>query len=1025
MAELQTNFDVAPFYDDYDEDKQYYRMLFRPATAVQARELTQLQTMMQKQISRFGSSIYKDGSVVEGCNFTSYPAIPQVKFTDGNTSTIDFSLIVKGNSDVANSQSHLTNSYLLVSNTTGLRAAVFDAFVGAEAVVNQGAADTNRAYVLYLNSGNNAGQQISTFKTVSERVDVYNPNQDKMGPLVSTNRVGVLYTLSSNSTVNALGVGYGIHIGQGIVYQKGFFLKTLADNFIIKEHSSNIAGIRVGFNTAESIVKPAADNTLYDNSIGSPNQNAPGAYRLKLVPSLVSYDSANTQVTIPTDFLPIVDFDNGIGVPVNSVVDPQYSLIGDMIAQRTKEESGDYIVRPFQVNVEASSNSQTFYYTVSPGTAYVDGYRINYDVAQRIEVNRATYTQSVNNQISTMNFGNYIKVKELVGIIDVGSVPDIGIYNTPQSAISNNASISAPLGTWVGNANVKAVIFNSGQKGTPTADYLLYLSNIRMQPGYNFETSAKSFYVNGTYGKVWADISLANVNSNAAMSEVLTKKLIFDTGLTGVKRLTSNTGVNNTSYIYRTTSSSTTLTRGTGGTLGIATASFNLPSDTYNYGVTSTGDTIQEKIHVMFVGDYLSNLYSSGTTLLPNTNWSNATHSVLSTPVPTAGQVTFISNYNATDYTQNPKVGENIQIANGTTVSYHTITAVTSANSIQVTPPITLIPVPSSGFAVRKYHKAGSYVNFNGTGNVISFSGTPVTTASISLSMDLYPYTIASGSTTTQTFALQSQIPSIRTTAVPILKDVKKETVIGINCASHYATTTGPWSLGMPDVYKITGVYVGASFANTNPNRIDWFEYDNGQTDQFYGLAQLKILPQYKSQITSASRMLVQFSHFTPNLTASQATFFSKDSYSIDDANTANTTAIQTAQIPIFKSTDGTNYDLRNYIDMRPVLSNTANVYVAAAGLAGMTINPANNQSIYYSTASTKLAIEPDSSFTFNVEYYLPRADALLITKEKRVVVKSGAPAFNPKPPILNNSGMKIADIVVPPYPSLTFQEAE
>ena len=130
MAELQTNFNVAPFYDDYDEDKQYYRMLFRPSTAVQARELTQLQTMMQKQVSRFGDSIYKDGSIIEGCNFTEYPDLPQTKFTDGNTSTIDFTLIVKTNTDVANSQSHLTNSYLLVSNTTGLRAAVFQAFVG-------------------------------------------------------------------------------------------------------------------------------------------------------------------------------------------------------------------------------------------------------------------------------------------------------------------------------------------------------------------------------------------------------------------------------------------------------------------------------------------------------------------------------------------------------------------------------------------------------------------------------------------------------------------------------------------------------------------------------------------------------------------------------------------------------------------------------------------------------------------------------------------------------------------------------
>jgi hypothetical protein len=83
------------------------------------------------------------------------------------------------------------------------------------------------------------------------------------------------------------------------------------------------------------------------------------------------------------------------------------------------------------------------------------------------------------------------------------------------------------------------------------------------------------------------------------------------------------------------------------------------------------------------------------------------------------------------------------------------------------------------------------------------------------------------------------------------------------------------------------------------------------------------------------------------------------------------------------------------------------------------------NQSVYYSAVGSKVALEPDSNFTFNVQYYLPRSDALLITKEGQLIVKSGAPSNNPKPPILNNSGLKIADIYVPPYPSLTFQEAE
>ena len=154
--------------------------------------------------------------------------------------------------------------------------------------------------------------------------------------------------------------------------------------------------------------------------------------------------------------------------------------------------------------------------------------------------------------------------------------------------------------------------------------------------------------------------------------------------------------------------------------------------------------------------------------------------------------------------------------------------------------------------------------------------------------------------------------------------------------------------------------------------------------------------------------------------------FFSKDSYSIDDANTANPIAIATAEIPVYKSVDDIFYDLRNYIDFRPVMANTANSSdQTLSTLTNVTINPANNQSVYYSTENAKFALEPDSSFVFNAQYYLPRSDAILITREQQVIIKSGAPSNNPKPPILNNSGLKIADVYVPPYPSLTFQEAE
>ena len=61
-----TDLNVSPYYDDYDETKDYHRILFRPSNAIQARELTQLQSILQNQIEKFGNHIFDEGSLVMG-----------------------------------------------------------------------------------------------------------------------------------------------------------------------------------------------------------------------------------------------------------------------------------------------------------------------------------------------------------------------------------------------------------------------------------------------------------------------------------------------------------------------------------------------------------------------------------------------------------------------------------------------------------------------------------------------------------------------------------------------------------------------------------------------------------------------------------------------------------------------------------------------------------------------------------------------------------------------------------------------
>lgn len=68
MASLETNLNQSPYFDDYSEEKNFHRILFRPGYAVQARELTQIQSILQNQIERFGDEFLDNGTIINGCS---------------------------------------------------------------------------------------------------------------------------------------------------------------------------------------------------------------------------------------------------------------------------------------------------------------------------------------------------------------------------------------------------------------------------------------------------------------------------------------------------------------------------------------------------------------------------------------------------------------------------------------------------------------------------------------------------------------------------------------------------------------------------------------------------------------------------------------------------------------------------------------------------------------------------------------------------------------------------------------------
>ena len=54
----------STYKDDFIDSDNYHRILFNSGRALQARELTQLQTIIQEEIARFGRNIFKEGASV-------------------------------------------------------------------------------------------------------------------------------------------------------------------------------------------------------------------------------------------------------------------------------------------------------------------------------------------------------------------------------------------------------------------------------------------------------------------------------------------------------------------------------------------------------------------------------------------------------------------------------------------------------------------------------------------------------------------------------------------------------------------------------------------------------------------------------------------------------------------------------------------------------------------------------------------------------------------------------------------------
>ena len=79
---LDTNFNAYPYWVDYVANSQYYNVLIKPSAVVQARELNNIQFMLQNQVGSFSNNIFIAGSIISGCNLNLDPNLHYVKLQD-------------------------------------------------------------------------------------------------------------------------------------------------------------------------------------------------------------------------------------------------------------------------------------------------------------------------------------------------------------------------------------------------------------------------------------------------------------------------------------------------------------------------------------------------------------------------------------------------------------------------------------------------------------------------------------------------------------------------------------------------------------------------------------------------------------------------------------------------------------------------------------------------------------------------------------------------------------------------------
>ena len=1019
------------YYDDFYEvantstgettgtQKDFHRVLFRPKYGVQSRELTQLQTLLQKQLERLGTAQFRDGDRVVGGQLSidvtakSGQVLASTILPNFFDRTANQGKYVYDTSANTTTKAHITQYVSTADNVAGT--------TDIPALSNN--------YLIF---------QYSTVNTFSAGGTI----QDRESPSISA-------TFASGANASIFSAASTISVDEGVCFVSGLFVR-IRPQTIVLDPLSNTPSYRIGFTVAEEIVNEDDDTTLLDDA----NQGAPGAHRLSI---RLTLDKHLLTTDATTNFIELGRVIDGVMQETTSIGTTKYITLGEMnqtLARRTYDESGDYVVKTFAPVIEGNStanstnsaNTATFVLSIGQGKAYVRGVESEITTPIRKTIKKGRTTEAVVDRIIATTVGNYALVSRVAAGANVmnyfANTTSVDLHCVPISDVVTTNAATYNLSK-IGTVNVRNIEHFSTPSQLAIGDLGVNYANNAVYKlfffGANF--SAPTGNITSTSNST-ATVSVLTIDSGQRTTTAFGLPATINGAIDGASivlygansPITGTFTVNN--YTANTTASYITLKEFLP-TLPNANTQFRLlfrANDVDAFALqntAATGTTAPYASGFAFQADVApvgrNNGTTTGATVISDTN-DNA----LLYELPERFVVANSLNTSSTEFASwIQSAANNGTLTSSNNVNLSVVFSTTGGGGAFGLPAGALSAATAQDYFVifdttDDALGRGRTIPFADVSNV-GATNRCVSTPSVSGGVFSFTYHHGAVVTGTRTFI------AVGKAAVTNYPARTKTYYIG-NTTVAFANTSGAllngqiefhtlnstagfaYSLKTPDVINIRKVLYhagNAAFSNTEMSSAtdvtSYFSLDDGQRDNTYEYSRLIVENGASTVISPTGRLLVIFDWFKHEGRG----YATVDSYLSPD-NVAK--GMTYDDIPKYTSPKFSHaVNLRDTLDFRPTLSNKEYANGSTLMVFAGTDAAANTK---YADVNGQPYLIPvsDDNWQGSYQYYLSRIDRVSLFPDGTVEVKEGLPAVSPLVPVVEPGALLLYELRVPAY---------